>query len=41
MENSERGSVELINVTKKYGDVLAVNGINLQIKAGELSLIHI
>ncbi len=40
MENSERGSVELINVTKKYGDVLAVNGINLQIKAGEfLSLL--
>ncbi len=40
MENSERGSVELINVTKKYGDVLAVNGINLQIQAGEfLSLL--
>ena len=40
MENGERGSVELINVTKKYGDVLAVNGINLQIKAGEfLSLL--
>lgn len=40
MENSERGSVELSNVTKKYGDVLAVNGINLQIKAGEfLSLL--
>ena len=40
VENSERGSVELSNVTKKYGDVLAVNGINLQIKAGEfLSLL--
>lgn len=38
--NSERGSVELSNVTKRYGDVIAVNALNLEIKSGEfLSLL--
>ena len=38
--NSERGSVELLNVTKRYGDVVAVNSLNLEIKSGEfLSLL--
>ena len=38
--NSERGSVELSNVTKRYGDVVAVDSLNLEIKSGEfLSLL--
>ncbi|GBL20960.1 spermidine/putrescine import ATP-binding protein Pot [Acidimicrobiaceae bacterium] len=38
--NSERGSVELSNVTKRYGDVVAVDSLNLEIKPGEfLSLL--
>jgi len=37
---SERGSVELVNVTKRYGDVVAVDTLNLEIKSGEfLSLL--
>ena len=37
---SERGSVELVNVTKRYGDVIAVDSLNLEIKSGEfLSLL--
>ena len=37
---SERGSVELVNVTKRYGDVVAVDSLNLEIKSGEfLSLL--
>ena len=37
---SERGSVELANVTKRYGDVVAVDSLNLEIKSGEfLSLL--
>ncbi len=36
----ERGSVELVNVTKRYGDVVAVDAIDLQVKPGEfLSLL--
>ena len=36
----ERGSVELVDVTKRYGDVTAVDKINLEIHAGEfLSLL--
>ncbi|MFM8777406.1 MAG: ABC transporter ATP-binding protein [Actinomycetota bacterium] len=31
---SERGSVELVNVTKRYGDVVAVDTLNLEIKSG-------
>lgn len=38
--NSERGSVELVNVTKRYGDILAVDSLNLIINPGEfLSLL--
>ena len=38
--SSERGSVELVDVTKRYGDVVAVDKINLEIQAGEfLSLL--
>ncbi|MDA2954963.1 MAG: ABC transporter ATP-binding protein, partial [Actinomycetota bacterium] len=38
--NSERGAVELVNVTKRYGDVVAVDSLNLEIKPGEfLSLL--
>jgi len=38
--SSERGSVELVNVTKRYGDVVAVDSLNLEIKSGEfLSLL--
>lgn len=37
---SERGSVELVNVTKRYGDVVAVDSLNLEINPGEfLSLL--
>ena len=37
---SERGSVELVNVTKKFGDMVAVDSMNLSIKPGEfLSLL--
>lgn len=37
---SERGSVELVNVTKRYGDVVAVDSLNLVINPGEfLSLL--
>ena len=37
---TERGSVELVDVTKRYGDVTAVDKINLEIHAGEfLSLL--
>jgi len=37
---SERGSVELVNVTKRYGDVVAVDTLNLEINSGEfLSLL--
>ena len=36
----ERGSVELVNVTKRYGEVVAVDAIDLQVKPGEfLSLL--
>ena len=36
----ERGSVELVDVTKRYGDVVAVDNINLEVHAGEfLSLL--
>ncbi len=36
----ERGSVELVDVTKRYGDVVAVDKINLEVNAGEfLSLL--
>jgi spermidine/putrescine transport system ATP-binding protein len=36
----ERGSVELVGVTKRYGEVIAVDNINLEINAGEfLSLL--
>ncbi len=36
----ERGSVELVNVTKKYGDVVAVDSMNLSVHPGEfLSLL--
>ena len=36
----ERGSVELVNVTKKYGDVVAVDSMNLTVRPGEfLSLL--
>ncbi len=36
----ERGSVELVNVTKKYGDVVAVDSMNLTVHPGEfLSLL--
>ncbi|MFM7890610.1 MAG: ABC transporter ATP-binding protein, partial [Actinomycetota bacterium] len=36
----ERGSVELVDVTKRYGDVVAVDKINLEIHPGEfLSLL--
>ena len=36
----ERGSVELVDVTKRYGDITAVDKINLEIHAGEfLSLL--
>ena len=36
----ERGSVELVDVTKSYGDVVAVDKINLEVNAGEfLSLL--
>ncbi len=39
-EVGERGSVELIGVSKNYGDVIAVDSINLQVKPGEfLSLL--
>jgi len=39
-EVGERGSVELIGVSKNYGDVVAVDSINLQVKPGEfLSLL--
>ncbi|MFM9137811.1 MAG: ABC transporter ATP-binding protein, partial [Actinomycetota bacterium] len=38
--SQERGSVELVNVTKRYGDVVAVDSINLSVQAGEfLSLL--
>lgn len=37
---SERGSVELVNVTKMFGDMVAVDSMNLSIKPGEfLSLL--
>jgi spermidine/putrescine transport system ATP-binding protein len=37
---SERGSVELVNVTKRFGDMVAVDSMNLSIKHGEfLSLL--
>lgn len=37
---NERGSVELLNVTKKFGDMVAVDSLNLSIKPGEfLSLL--
>ena len=36
----ERGSVELVNVTKKYGDMVAVDSMNLSVHPGEfLSLL--
>ncbi len=36
----ERGSVELVNVTKKYGDMIAVDSMNLSVHPGEfLSLL--
>ena len=36
----QRGSVELVDVTKRYGDVVAVDAINLSVQAGEfLSLL--
>ena len=36
----QRGSVELVDVTKRYGDVVAVDSINLSVQAGEfLSLL--
>lgn len=36
----ERGSVELVNVTKRYGDVVAVDSVDLLVKPGEfLSLL--
>ncbi|NCX32078.1 MAG: ATP-binding cassette domain-containing protein, partial [Actinobacteria bacterium] len=38
--SGERGSVELNDVTKRYGDVVAVDKINLEIHPGEfLSLL--
>ena len=38
--SGERGSVELVDVTKRYGDVVAVDKINLEIHPGEfLSLL--
>ena len=38
--SSERGSVELVDVTKRYGDVVAIDKINFEIQAGEfLSLL--
>lgn len=33
---TEKTAIEFINVVKKYGDAVAVNGINLSIKRGEL-----
>ncbi len=36
MMSKKNASVVLENVTKKYGDVTAVNGLSLDIKAGEL-----
>ncbi|MFM9085178.1 MAG: ABC transporter ATP-binding protein [Acidimicrobiia bacterium] len=38
--SGERGAVELVDVTKRYGDVVAVDRINLEVKPGEfLSLL--
>lgn len=34
--NKNEGGIQTIGLTKKYGDRMAVNGINLSIKAGEL-----
>jgi ABC-2 type transport system ATP-binding protein len=34
--NKNEGGIQMIGLTKKYGDRMAVNGINLSIKAGEL-----
>ena len=37
---SERGAVELVNVTKRFGAMVAVDGVNLDVHAGEfLSLL--
>jgi len=39
-EKGERGSVELQNVTKRFGSMVAVDGLNLSVKPGEfLSLL--
>ena len=36
----ERGSVQLVGVTKRYGDVTAVDNLDLEVKPGEfLSLL--
>ena len=36
----ERGSVQLVGVTKQYGDVIAVDNLNLEVKPAEfLSLL--
>ena len=38
--SQERGSVELVDVTKRFGSMVAVDSLNLEIKAGEfLSLL--
>ena len=38
--NGDKGSVELVNVTKKFGDFTAVDSLNLQVQPGEfLSLL--
>jgi spermidine/putrescine transport system ATP-binding protein len=38
--SGERGAVELVDVTKRYGDVVAVDAINLEVRPGEfLSLL--
>jgi len=38
--SEERGSVELVDVTKRFGSMVAVDALNLEIKAGEfLSLL--
>ena len=38
--NGDKGSVELVNVTKKFGDFTAVDTLNLQVQPGEfLSLL--
>lgn len=34
-ENTDGGSVEVADLTKKYGDILAVDGVNLKIHSGE------